>query len=127
MEKWFSLITTITEWKITEGEDMIEVSEWSNKQEDQLKVYNDLMDDIENFCRWPKVKEEERAIEKEAHQGKVRRQSQRQEEWITRQKMVEWNRKRKGWNNKKDEQQKEKLQKLQISNFDDTVKECAQF
>lgn len=30
---------------------MIEVSEWSNKQEDQLKVYNDLMDDIENFCR----------------------------------------------------------------------------
>ena len=30
---------------------MIDVSEWSNKQEDQLKVYNDLMDDIENFCR----------------------------------------------------------------------------
>ena len=30
---------------------MMEVSEWSNKQEDQLKVYNDLMDDIENFCR----------------------------------------------------------------------------
>ena len=59
------LISSTTELKIAEGKAMVTKSEWNSQQQDQVKVYDDLMDDIEEFFKMQQKTEEEKARWKE--------------------------------------------------------------
>lgn len=54
-------ISSTTELKIAEGKAMVTKSEWNSQQQDQVKVYDDLMDDIEEFFKMQQKAEEEKA------------------------------------------------------------------
>lgn len=55
---------------------MTTINEWSSQQQDQLKVYDNLMDDIEDFFERQQKPKEEKAKQKEEQLEEQRRQLQ---------------------------------------------------
>ena len=66
---------------------MTTINEWTSQQQDQLKVYDNLMDDIEDFFERQQKAKEEKAKQKEEQLEEQRRQLQQkdEEERLTRQ------------------------------------------
>ena len=55
---------------------MTTINEWRSQQQDQLKVYDNLMDDIEDFFERQQKAKEEKAKQKEEQLEEQRRQLQ---------------------------------------------------
>ena len=61
----FKLILSIIVLDIAEGKAITTINEWSSQQQDQINIYENLLDDIEYFSEKQLKVEEEKARQKE--------------------------------------------------------------
>ena len=123
------LIANITETKLTEEEDEEVLKQWTESQEKMMLTYDELLDDIDDFLKEKRLEEREQEMEREREVEREKRDRYRKEEEdrFERQRRFELELEEKKLRRLKEEQQKARLPKLQMSKFDGSVVDWVRF
>ena len=64
-DECFNLVSKITELKLAEGEDSIDVNEWNREEENKIRYCDDLMDDLDGYINDQQTREKQEASHRE--------------------------------------------------------------
>ena len=73
-DECLNLVSKIAEIKLAEGEDGIKVKDWNREEEEKLQPCDDMMDNLDEYIKDQKKKEEQESTQREYKLEEDRRQ-----------------------------------------------------
>jgi hypothetical protein len=127
--EYFKLISKIRNLKLDEGEDTINVDEWTREENNKMQHCDNLMDDLDDYIKdqqnkeWQEISQREYKLEEDRRQKRMEDEDVRFER-LRRLKLEDEEKKMK---RQEAHEQKEKLLKLEITKFDSTIIDWVRF